>query len=174
MTFNSLAFAAFLGILLPLHLLLRRHVTARNGLLLLASYVFYAAWDVRFLALIAASTLTDYLVARALEAGRGRRGLLLAISIALNLGLLVTFKYFGFFSDSLAALAEALGWHVDAPTLDLLLPVGISFYTFQTLGYTIDVYRGEAREGYYECGKFHRPRQKCRNSIGRQNPGGWL
>lgn len=141
MTFNSLLFAAFLGVVFPVYLLLRRHVTARNSFLLLSSYVFYAAWDVRFLGLIVLSTLTDYLVARALDRPRGRRKLLLSISIALNLGLLVTFKYLGFFSESLQGLAGSLGWHLDTPTVELLLPVGISFYTFQTLGYTIDVYR---------------------------------
>ncbi len=116
--------------------------------LLAASYFFYACWNVAYLALILLSTGVDYGVARQLgrcQAPRGRRYLLLA-SLAVNLGLLFTFKYFNFFSDALTGLGNGLLGAAAVPYhLDVLLPVGISFYTFQTLGYTIDVYRGVVR-----------------------------
>jgi alginate O-acetyltransferase complex protein AlgI len=107
------------------------------------SFVFYAAWDWRFLSLIVASTLVDYLVglglARAQRAG-ARRALVMA-SLVANLGLLGFFKYFGFFVESAVQLGEWLGFAMSRPALEIVLPVGISFYTFQTLSYSIDVYR---------------------------------
>jgi len=112
--------------------------------LLAASYLFYGAWDWRFLSLIAASTLVDYGVGRALERTerhRGRRALLV-VSLVLNLGLLGVFKYYGFFVESAQGLLTALGMSVATRVPEIVLPVGISFYTFQTLSYTIDVYRG--------------------------------
>jgi alginate O-acetyltransferase complex protein AlgI len=125
---------AFLGLV--------RHRRAGKVFLLLASYYFYAFWDWRFLGLILASTLCDWLVGLGL--GRARaprpRRLLLATSLGVNLGLLGFFKYYNFFVSGLAALLAPLGWHPG--TLEIVLPVGISFYTFQTLSYTIDVYRG--------------------------------
>jgi len=131
----------FVGLLLGLALLRRNN--PRKVLLLAASYYFYAYWDWRFLGLIALSTLVDYLVA--LQLGRtddpGKRKGLLIVSLAVNLGLLGFFKYYNFFIDSFRPIIEGLGLH--AATLDILLPVGISFYTFQTLSYTIDVYRRE-------------------------------
>ncbi len=142
MTFSSLTFAAFLALLLSVHLLARRRLWTRNALLLVASYTFYAAWDARFLTLIVGSTIVDYVAARCIAGKRGPRRVWLLLSIVANLGLLAAFKYFGFFVENFAALAAGLGWHPDLPTLGLALPVGISFHTFQTLGYTIDVYRG--------------------------------
>lgn len=112
--------------------------------LLAASYLFYAAWDWRFLTLITASTLVDYWVGRALgwvESPRGRRALLVS-SLVVNLGLLGVFKYYGFFVESAQGLLSALGLSVAGRVPEIVLPVGISFYTFQTLSYTIDVYRG--------------------------------
>ncbi len=114
---------------------------ARKLVLLAASYYFYAYWDWRFLGLILASTVIDYAIGRALAritAPRWRKTLLVA-SIVSNLGLLGVFKYFGFFVGSMAAVLSPLGVHVG--TLEIILPVGISFYTFQTLSYTIDVFR---------------------------------
>ncbi|MEF2230151.1 MAG: MBOAT family O-acyltransferase [Pseudodesulfovibrio sp.] len=115
----------------------------RKALLLAASYYFYAYWDWRFLGLIMVSTAVDFFIGKAL--GRtddpARRKGLLGVSLAVNLGLLGFFKYYNFFIDSLRPIIEGLGWN--AVTLDILLPVGISFYTFQTLSYTIDVYRRE-------------------------------
>jgi len=111
--------------------------------LLAASYLFYAAWDWRFLSLIAASTLVDYGVGRALERTQAsaRRRAWLVVSLVLNLGLLGVFKYYGFFVESARGLLDALGIALDARVPEIVLPVGISFYTFQTLSYTIDVYR---------------------------------
>ena len=111
--------------------------------LLAASYAFYAAWDWRFLALILFSTLVDYCVGLALgrEERAERRRALLGVSLAANLGLLGYFKYAGFFVDSAEELLAVLGFAVNRSSLEIVLPVGISFYTFQTLSYTIDVYR---------------------------------
>jgi len=126
----------------------RVHVlAARNVCLLVASYTFYAAWDYRFLALLLASTANDFFVGRALmnETRPQRRRSYIALSLAGNLGLLAFFKYFDFFTDSLEHLLRALGVHAHAPSLRVVLPVGISFYTFQSLSYTLDVYRGHLR-----------------------------
>jgi alginate O-acetyltransferase complex protein AlgI len=118
-----------------------RNNRARKLFLLAASYYFYACWDWRFLSLIFISTLVDYTVGLGLKSTGDRtiRKLLLLASLICNLGLLGLFKYFNFFVESLQALIAPLGWHVGS--LDILLPVGISFYTFQSLSYTIDVYR---------------------------------
>jgi len=119
----------------------------QNLVLLASGYVFYAWWDWRFLGLILLSTLVDYLVAHALDKAGSltRRRALLAISIGVNLGVLGIFKYLDFFIESFAALSASFGLAVNPGSLGLILPVGISFYTFQTLGYTIDVYRGRER-----------------------------
>jgi D-alanyl-lipoteichoic acid acyltransferase DltB (MBOAT superfamily) len=151
--FNSLHFIAFLIVVLAMTWPLRRAVPARNGLLLVASYYFYGCWDWRFLSLIVISTLVDYLVGLAFDIKRvdpevrpvrtRRHKLLLLASLATNLGLLGFFKYFGFFVDSAQNLLAALGLNIGVTTLHIILPVGISFYTFQTLSYTIDLYRGK-------------------------------
>ena len=122
-------------------LLLVRNNRARKLFLLAASYYFYACWDWRFLSLIFASTLVDYCVGLCLKhtGDRTIRKLLLVASLVCNLGLLGFFKYFNFFVESLQTLIAPLGWHVGS--LNILLPVGISFYTFQSLSYTIDMYR---------------------------------
>ncbi|MBA3295533.1 MAG: MBOAT family protein [Acidobacteria bacterium] len=141
MVFNSLHFVWFFLAVYALYRVLPHR--GQNWLLLIASYYFYAAWDWRFLGLLAASTLVDYscalLLHRALSARR-RRWLLFA-SLSFNLALLGFFKYFNFFADSLQALMLAGGWRMDDVTLRVLLPVGISFYTFITMSYVIDVYR---------------------------------
>ena len=141
MTFNSLQYLAFLPVVVILYRLLPRR--GRQWLLLVGSYIFYGAWDWRFLGLLAVSTLTDYTVGRRLsttENERSRR-LLLVVSLVVNLGILATFKYYEFFVDGLQDLMAGAGLEPNLGTLALVLPVGISFYTFQTLGYTIDVYR---------------------------------
>ena len=142
MLFTETRFLLFLGALLTLFWLLRAN-TGRKLLLLLASYAFYAAWDWRFLSLILISTAVDFAVGQALERSQSPRGrrLLLGVSLVVNLGLLGFFKYFGFFTESLRDLARVLGQELSQPTLEIVLPVGISFYTFQTLSYTIDVFR---------------------------------
>jgi len=142
-TFISLAFLLFVPVVFALHWTVpdRR---SRNWILLFASYVFYGWWDARFCALILISSVIDFSVGLALgrvSDGRHRR-ILLGVSLAFNLGMLGLFKYFHFFVDSAVQLAEAVGWRFAPVDLQILLPIGISFYTFQTLSYTIDVYRG--------------------------------
>lgn len=141
MLFNSLPFLVFLAAVLAVRPRLSHR--NQNRFLLLASYLFYGWWDWRFLALLWFSTLLDYGVGRGLGAtdAPGRRRALLAASLTGNLGLLAVFKYFDFFAGSAAALLARCGLQADLPTLRVALPVGISFYTFQTLGYALDVYR---------------------------------
>lgn len=148
MLFNSYEFFVFLALFYGVFLAVRTRVTARNALLLAASYAFYGWWDWRFLSLIAGSTLVDYAVGRALgrssDPGSPRRGAdrwWLALSVTVNLGLLGVFKYCDFFVVSLVESAAAIGVDLDLHTLNIILPVGISFYTFQTMSYTIDVFR---------------------------------
>jgi alginate O-acetyltransferase complex protein AlgI len=142
MLFNSFVFLVFLAIVLPVHHLLSKRY--RNIFLLGCSYVFYGYWDWRFLSLILMSTMLDYFVGLAIHRtdDRTRRNRLLFLSVAGNLTLLGVFKYYNFFVDSFADLASVFGLHLDFAHLNVLLPVGISFYTFQTLSYTIDIYRG--------------------------------
>jgi alginate O-acetyltransferase complex protein AlgI len=141
--FNSSTFICFFAAVYALYLALARRHRAQNALLLIASYVFYGWWDWRFLGLIGLSTAVDYAVGLGLEHSRSdaARRRLLQLSIAVNLGILGSFKYFDFFSASLVDLAGRLGVALHPVTLDLVLPVGISFYTFQSLSYSIDVYR---------------------------------
>jgi D-alanyl-lipoteichoic acid acyltransferase DltB (MBOAT superfamily) len=143
MVFNSLHFLWFFVVVYALYRVLPHR--AQNWLLLAASYYFYAAWDWRFLGLLLGSTLVDYSCARALERTEapGRRKALLTISLTFNLTLLAFFKYFNFFADNLHVAFSAIGWKLDFVTLRVLLPVGISFYTFVTMSYVIDVYRRE-------------------------------
>jgi alginate O-acetyltransferase complex protein AlgI len=146
MLFNSFDFAIFLVVVLAVYFALQRggHRMLQNRFLLVMSYVFYAAWDWRFTLLIALSTVVDYQVALALSRARdpARRRVLISTSLAVNLGLLGFFKYAGFFAQSLEDLFQVFGVVIPDFALEVLLPVGISFYTFQTLSYTIDVYRG--------------------------------
>ncbi len=113
-------------------------------MLLCASYLFYGCWDWRFLSLIAASTLVDFWIAIAIAGSTSpvRRRNYLVVSIIANLGTLAFFKYFNFFSQELEIFFTRVGWEVMVPRLNIILPVGISFYTFQTMSYAIDVYRG--------------------------------
>ncbi len=117
----------------------------QNVLLLVCSYFFYGWWDWRFLSLILVSTAVDFNCARYIQRSSqpARRRTLLAVSIAVNLVFLGFFKYFNFFADSLAAVLGTLGIHIDVMTLRILLPPGISFYTFQELAYIVDVYSGK-------------------------------
>jgi alginate O-acetyltransferase complex protein AlgI len=142
MLFNSLTFFIFFAVVFLLYLALPHR--GQNRMLLAASYLFYGAWDWRFLFLLMFSCTMDFLFAREIgknPAPRARKGWVSA-SIGLNLGILGFFKYFNFFVDSFAALLEALGLHASMPVLRIVLPVGISFYSFQSMSYTIDVYRG--------------------------------
>jgi alginate O-acetyltransferase complex protein AlgI len=143
MVFNSLHFICFFLVVYCAYRLLPHR--AQNWLLLAASYYFYAAWDWRFLGLLIASTIVDFSCALAISraSSTGRRRALLCASIAFNLTLLGFFKYFNFFADNLHAIFSGLGWNADFVTLRVLLPIGISFYTFVTMSYVIDVYRRE-------------------------------
>jgi alginate O-acetyltransferase complex protein AlgI len=143
MVFNSLHFVWFFFVVYAVYRLLPHK--GQNWLLLAASYYFYAAWDYRFLGLLVASTLVDYTCGLALGAIQEprRRRAVMWLSIGFNLTLLGFFKYFNFFADNLHVMFGALGWRLDFVTLRVLLPVGISFYTFVTMSYVIDVYRRE-------------------------------
>ncbi|HET7220317.1 MAG TPA: MBOAT family protein [Vicinamibacterales bacterium] len=143
MVFNSLHFVWFFIVVYCAYRVLPHR--AQNWLLLVASYYFYAAWDWRFLGLLLASTLVDYSCALAIgkASAPAKRRALLFLSLGFNLTLLGFFKYFNFFADNLHGIFGALGWQVDFVTLKVLLPVGISFYTFVTMSYVIDVYRRE-------------------------------
>jgi alginate O-acetyltransferase complex protein AlgI len=143
MVFTSLHFVVFFVVVYAAYRVMPHR--AQNWLLVLASYYFYAAWDWRFLSLLLGSTVVDYWVARVIERADDptRRKRLLWISLAFNFGMLGFFKYFNFFADSLAVLFESVGWRLDPITLHVILPIGISFYTFMTVSYVIDVYRRE-------------------------------
>jgi alginate O-acetyltransferase complex protein AlgI len=141
--FNSFAFFVFLGLLLPLYYRLRS-VRAQNLLLVVSSYFFYGWWDWRFCGLLLLSTVVDFHAARAIASSNQpvTKKRWLRLSLACNLGVLAFFKYFNFFVDSFRSLLEMFGLAPDWVSLTIILPMGISFYTFQTLAYTIDVYRG--------------------------------
>lgn len=142
MLFNSLTFFIFFTAVFLLYLALPHR--GQNRLLLAASYFFYGAWDWRFLGLLIFSSTMDFLIALAIgrsASPRARKGWV-AGSLIMNLGILSFFKYFNFFADSFAVLLETLGFHASLPILRIILPVGISFYSFQSLSYTLDVYRG--------------------------------
>lgn len=145
MVFNSYGFVLFFGVLLVLHHLpLAWRIKKIN--LLLASYLFYAAWNPPFVLLLWLATAVDFYIARliAREERPVPRRLLLGVSLGLNLGLISFFKYGGFLLDNFTALLGAVGIAFHAAKPDLILPVGISFYTFVTLSYTLDVYRRQA------------------------------
>lgn len=146
MLFNSIDFAIFLPIVFVLYwFVTNKNLRLQNLLIVAASYVFYGWWDWRFLSLIVFSTLVDYLVGRRLgkEEERLKRKTLLWVSILVNLGFLGFFKYYNFFLDNFITAFSFFGTEIKASSLNIILPVGISFYTFQTLSYTIDVYRGK-------------------------------
>ena len=140
--FHSLAFFVFFFITVAAYWLLPRR--AQNVLLLVASYVFYGWVHAWWPILLFATTFVDYWAARLMTLVPARRKLWLWLSIASNLGLLGVYKYFNFFIENVAAAGAAVGWHIPPIALRLALPAGISFYTFQSMSYTIDVYRGHA------------------------------
>lgn len=145
MLFNSPEYLLFFPLALLSYWLLSSSIKGQNLLLVALSYFFYGWWDYRFLSLIIISSLADYLIGQGI--GRthavGKKKQLLAASLVINLGMLFFFKYFNFFIHSLDQGMQSLGVQLDLPTLSIILPIGISFYTFQTLSYTIDVYRGK-------------------------------
>ena len=142
MSFTAPVYLIFLAIVWSLYWQLRRR--GQNILIVCASFIFYGWWDWRFLALLITTTGIDYAVALAMghERDRPHRRKWLLVSLVSNLGVLGFFKYFNFFSAQLAHLLTTFGLTTDPILLRVILPLGISFYTFQALSYTIDVYRG--------------------------------
>ena len=145
MLFNSFTFLVFLSCIFFLHSL-RLPWRVKKFNLLWASYLFYAAWNPPFVVLLWLSTVVDWYAARAIGFSQSqlKRRFALLLSLGVNLGLLCFFKYGNFLLENFVVLAGAVGVHYSPPELNVILPVGISFYTFQTLSYTLDVYRGKA------------------------------
>ena len=144
MLFNSYEFLVFLPIVFLLYWFVFRGRRWQNLLIVVASYFFYGWWDWRFLFLIALTSLCSYgsgLLMEHFEGQRRKQKWVSAANIVLNLGILGVFKYYNFFIENLDALFRAFGWHLDWVTMNIVLPVGISFYTFQALSYTIDIYQ---------------------------------
>tara|TARA_B100000965_G_C19554214_1_gene741447 strand:+ start:215 stop:1651 length:1437 start_codon:yes stop_codon:yes gene_type:complete len=144
MLFNSIDFAVFLPIVFILYwFVTNKNLKVQNFLIVVASYLFYGWWDWRFLSLILFSTLVDFTIGLRLkkEESQLKRKALLWSSILVNLGLLGFFKYYNFFLNNFITAFSFLGQNISANSLNIILPVGISFYTFQTLSYTIDVYK---------------------------------
>lgn len=142
MLFNSITFLIFITLFFCFYWLVLKKKEHQNILIFIASYVFYGWWDWRFLALIFLSTVLDFYIGKKIfrSENRKKRKQLLALSIFFNIGMLMFFKYFNFFIDSWVTLFNFFGLKSNVSSLNIILPVGISFYTFQTLSYTIDVY----------------------------------
>src|SRR5690554_2374635 len=145
MLFNSFSFIIFLPIVLLLYLVTPKRF--RWLLLLIASYYFYMSWNATYALLIAFSTLITYFSGILIHKAstKKKKRLVVALSFITNLSILFFYKYFNFFSRTIEDSFAIIGLDIDAPILDLLLPVGISFYTFQALSYTMDVYRDEIK-----------------------------
>ena len=145
MLFNTIDYVIFLPIVIFTYFLLPHRF--RWILLLAASYFFYMSWKVEYIFLIIASTLVDYVSGIMMEKRSSRRARLpfLLLSLATNLGLLFSFKYLNFATENLNLIFHKIGFTNEIPVVQLLLPVGISFYTFQTLSYSIDVYFGKQK-----------------------------
>lgn len=143
MLFNSIDFLLFFPIVFLVYWFVTSYsLKLQNGFIIVSSYVFYSWWDWRFLSLIVFSTMVDYVVGRSLgktESKRNRK-LLLYVSIFVNIGFLAFFKYYNFFLDSFITAFTFMGKDINSNSLNIILPVGISFYTFQTLSYSIDVF----------------------------------
>lgn len=141
MQFTDIVFAVFMTAVFIIYwLILRGRTRAQNVLILASSYLFYGWWDPRFLGLIILTTCSTYFTALY---GRGRYGkVFTTANILLNVGILIIFKYLNFFSENIGRLFNLFGLNLDWFTIDVLLPVGISFYTFQAIAYSIDVYKG--------------------------------
>lgn len=148
MLFNSFEFLIFLPIVFLIYWLFKNKLRIQNIIILISSYIFYGWWDYRFLALILISTIIDYTIGIGIQETKSKnhKKILLFTSIVCNLGLLMFFKYFNFFIDSWVDLLNGIGYKTENSwTLNIILPVGISFYTFQTMSYTIDIYRNKLK-----------------------------
>lgn len=151
MLFNSIQFALFLPIVFILYwFVTSRNLKFQNSLLLFSSYFFYACWDWRFMFLLIFSTLLDYFTGIKMHKAENsnRKRFWFWLSIVINLGFLGIFKYFNFFANSFAEAFSFFGWHISPWTLNVILPVGISFYTFHGLSYVIDIYKGRIQPEY--------------------------
>lgn len=147
MLFNSLDFAVFFPIVFTLYWIFSRNLTQRNMFILIVSYIFYGWWDWKFLSLIIISSFVDFFIGRKIELEENpkKRKFLLYTSLLVNLGFLIYFKYFNFFIESFVDAFSLFGSKIEITTLNIILPVGISFYTFQTLSYTVDIYKGKMK-----------------------------
>lgn len=149
MLFNSIEFLLFLPIVFVLYwFVFDKKLKYQNLLILFSSYVFYGWWDYRFLSLILLSTIVDYFIGLGIsnQASLKNKRILLWCSVLFNLGVLGFFKYYNFFIDSWIDLFSSVGYDIKSVwTLNIILPVGISFYTFQTMSYTIDIYKGKLK-----------------------------
>lgn len=143
MLFNSLEFLLFFPVVFFAYWVLKSNLRAQNVLILVSSYFFYGWWDWRFLSLIFLSSVIDFTLGQQIQKSNGqkKRKLLLGVSLLFNLGILGVFKYYNFFLGEFDSLLGSYGYECSWTTLNIVLPVGISFYTFQTLSYTIDVYK---------------------------------
>ncbi|MBK8668194.1 MAG: MBOAT family protein [Saprospiraceae bacterium] len=144
MYFNSIDFAVFLPVVFLLYWFVwQKNLQKQNLFIVLVSYIFYGWWDSRFLVLLVVSSMIDFFASQAIfrTTDVRKRRLWFILSIASNLGILGFFKYFNFFADNFASAFTFMGFEFTQRTLEIVLPVGISFYTFQTMSYTIDVYR---------------------------------
>ncbi len=147
MLFNSIEYLFFLPLVFIIYWSLKGHLKSQNLFVLAASYFFYGLWDYRFLSLIIFSSVVDYFIGLNIHQQKSDkiRKALLATSICVNIGLLIVFKYYNFFIGSFVDLFQLFGVSLNVATLNIILPVGISFYTFQTLSYTIDIYKGQLK-----------------------------
>lgn len=147
MQFDSYTYALFLPIVFLAYWAARRRLSAQNAVLLVASYVFYGWWDWRMLGLVLLTSVSTFASGLMIRPGaKDRRSKAAAVAnITLNIGILAAFKYFNFFKDTFVQLLQCFGMTPDWPTANIILPVGISFYTFQAISYTIDVYRGDVK-----------------------------
>ena len=146
MQFDSYIYALFLPLVFAGYWILRNKLLWQNLFLLAASYLFYGWWDWRFLGLILITSATTYITGLLIKSDQSTRSKAwLALNLIINLGILATFKYFNFFKDSFTDILRLFGANPDWPTISILLPVGISFYTLQAISYSFDIYNGETR-----------------------------
>jgi len=147
MLFNSIEFLLFLPIVFVLYwFVFNKNIKHQNLLILVSSYFFYGWWDYRFLSLIILSTIVDYVIGLNIsnQSSKKNQKILLWCSVLFNLGVLGFFKYYNFFIESWIDLFSSIGYEINSVwTLNIILPVGISFYTFQTMSYTIDIFKGK-------------------------------
>ena len=161
MLFNSLEFLIFLPLVFLLYwYVFAKSIRLQNLFVIIVSYVFYGWWDWRFLFLIAFTTGCSYLSGLAIKYyqnhGKTSNAKFFSIgNVVINLAILGLFKYYNFFAESLQTLLQSMDCHLDYPTLNVILPVGISFYTFQALSYSIDVYRNKINPTKDEIGRAH-------------------